>query len=66
MIQITSNITIETNEIQLDFIRSSGPGGDQEEPVGLRVSAISPGSEAILEAAGAWAGVRAGHLELFA
>ncbi len=34
---------------------------DPEEPVGLRVSAISPGSEAILDAAGAWAGVRAGR-----
>jgi ubiquinone biosynthesis UbiH/UbiF/VisC/COQ6 family hydroxylase len=34
---------------------------DAESPVGLRVSAISPGSEAILEAAGAWQGVREGR-----
>lgn len=27
MIQITHSLTIDENEIQLDFIRSSGPGG---------------------------------------
>mgnify|MGYP001297254505 CR=1 FL=1 len=27
MIQITPSLTIDENEIQLDFIRSSGPGG---------------------------------------
>lgn len=27
MIQITTSLTIDENEIQLDFIRSSGPGG---------------------------------------
>ena len=34
---------------------------DAKDPVGLRVSALSPGSEAILDAAGAWAMVRAGR-----
>jgi ubiquinone biosynthesis UbiH/UbiF/VisC/COQ6 family hydroxylase len=34
---------------------------EAQEPVGLRVSALSPGSEAILDAAGAWAGVQAGR-----
>ncbi len=34
------------------------PAWDPGEPVGLRVSALSPGSEAILEQAGAWATVR--------
>lgn len=34
---------------------------DADQPMGLRVSAFSPGSEAILDAAGAWSGVRAGR-----
>jgi ubiquinone biosynthesis UbiH/UbiF/VisC/COQ6 family hydroxylase len=45
--------------MQVHLVDSRGPvSWDADEPVGLRVSAFSPGSEAILAAAGAWTGVR--------
>jgi ubiquinone biosynthesis UbiH/UbiF/VisC/COQ6 family hydroxylase len=48
--------------MQVQLVDSRGAVTWQgEAPVGLRVSAFSPGSEAILDAAGAWAGVRAGR-----
>lgn len=44
----------------VELVDASGaPAWDETSPVGLRVSALSPGSEAVLAAAGAWQTVRA-------
>ena len=62
MVGATVSILLARAGLHVHLVDSRGPvSWSADEPVGLRVSAFSPGPGAILDAAGAWAGVRAGR-----